>query len=77
MGGAIGCPGPSWVGQTGGKILPAHVYRNEEERWFRLLLGSVLSRLVAPPIQPGVVGSYPVRGVWFPGHLLWEGTDHF
>jgi hypothetical protein len=57
--------------------MPVHVYRNEEERWFRLLLGSVLSRLVAPPIQPGVAGSYPVRGVWLPGHLLWEGTDHF
>jgi hypothetical protein len=24
--------GGSRVGQTGGKILPAHVYRNEEER---------------------------------------------
>jgi hypothetical protein len=29
--------GGSQVGQTGGKILPVHVYRNEEERWHILL----------------------------------------
>jgi hypothetical protein len=33
-------------------------------------------RLVAPPLQPRVVGSYLVRGVWFSSHLPLEGTDH-
>jgi hypothetical protein len=35
------------VGQTSGEILVAYVYRNEEERWHKLLLSSVLFRLVA------------------------------
>jgi hypothetical protein len=51
------------VRQTGGEILHAHIYRNEEERWCGLLLGSVLFRLVAPPLWPGVVEPYPIRGV--------------
>jgi hypothetical protein len=59
-------PGPvsgrqgRWVRQEGGKILPAHVYRNEEERWCGLPLDLVLFRLAVPPLQPGVVGPYPV-----------------
>jgi hypothetical protein len=48
---------------TGGKILPAHVYCDEEERWCGLLRGSVLFRLVAPPLQAAVVGPYLVQGV--------------
>jgi hypothetical protein len=32
--------------------------------------------MVAPPLQPGVMGPYAVSGVWFPSHLLLEGTDH-
>jgi hypothetical protein len=51
------------VGQTGGKIPPAHVYRNKEEGWRGLLPGLVLFRLVTPPLQLGVVGSYPTQGV--------------
>jgi hypothetical protein len=39
------------AGQTGGKIPPTNIYCNEEERWCGLLLGSVLFRLVAPPLQ--------------------------
>jgi hypothetical protein len=31
-----------------------------------LLPGLVFFRLVAPPLQPGVVGLYPVQGVWHP-----------
>jgi hypothetical protein len=31
-------------------------------------------RLVAPPLQPRVVGSYPIRGVGFSSHLPLEGT---
>jgi hypothetical protein len=41
---------PRRVGQIGGDILPAQAYRNKEERWSELLLGSVLFRLVAPPL---------------------------
>jgi hypothetical protein len=62
--------------QTGGKILPAYIYRNKEERWCGLLPGSVLFRLVAPPLQPVLVGSYLVRGVWFHSRLLLEGTGY-
>jgi hypothetical protein len=35
----------------------------------------VLFRLVVPPVQPGVVESYLVRGARFPSHLLLMGTD--
>jgi hypothetical protein len=74
MPGPILGQGGRHVGQTGGEILPAHDYRNEEKRWCRLHPGSILFRLVAPPLQPGVVGTYPVRGVWFHSHLLLVGT---
>jgi hypothetical protein len=63
------------IGQTGGRILSVHIYYNEEEGQCRLPLGLVLFRLVAPPLQPGVVRPCPVRGVCFPGHLLLEGTS--
>jgi hypothetical protein len=66
--------GGRWVGQTGGEIMPAHVYRNEEESWCRLLLSSILFGLGAPPLQSGVVGSYLLWGVWFPSRLPLEGT---
>jgi hypothetical protein len=70
MPGPVPGRGGRWVRQTGSKILPAHVYHNEEERWCRLLLGSVLFRLVAHPLQPGVVGPYLVHVVWFPSCSL-------
>jgi hypothetical protein len=59
----------------GGKILPAHIYHNEKKQRRGLLSGLVLFRLVAPPLQPGLVGPYPIRGVWFYSRLLLEGTD--
>jgi hypothetical protein len=34
----------------------------------------VLFMLGAPPLQPRVVGPYPVWGVWFPSHLPLEGS---
>jgi hypothetical protein len=71
-----GCPVPSRVGEGGGEILRTHVYHNKEERWCVLILGSVLFLLVTPPLQPGVVGSYLIWGVWFSNHLLLEGTSH-
>jgi hypothetical protein len=61
------------AGKIGGETLLAHVCHNEEERWCGLLPGSVLFSLVAPALQPVVVGSYPVWGVWFPGRLLLDG----
>jgi hypothetical protein len=48
---------------TGGKILPIHDYRDGGMYRRKLLLGLVLLRLVVPPLQSGVVGSYPIRGV--------------
>jgi hypothetical protein len=50
----------SYDGLTGGKILPTHGHLDREKDWFELLLGLVLFRLVVPPLQPGVVGTYPV-----------------
>jgi hypothetical protein len=67
--------GGRWNGQIGGKILPAHIYHNEEKRLCGLLLGLVLFRFMAPPLQPGVVGPDLVWGVWFPSCFLLEGTD--
>jgi hypothetical protein len=67
-------PGP--VPGRGGEILLAHVYRNEGKRRCGLLPSLVRFRLVPRPLQLGVVGPYSVRGVWFPSHLLLEGTDH-
>jgi hypothetical protein len=63
-------------GHTCGKILPAHVYRNEEKRRCGLLPGLVIFKLVAPPLQLGVLGPYLVQGIWFPGPMLLEGTGH-
>jgi hypothetical protein len=37
--------------------------------------GLVCFRLVAPPLQSAVVGHFLVWDVWFPSHLLLEGTD--
>jgi hypothetical protein len=30
--------GGRWARQTGGEILPAHIYRNEDERWSGVLV---------------------------------------
>jgi hypothetical protein len=61
-------------GLTGGEILPGHDYRNEGKCWCGLLPGLIHFKLVTPPLQPGMVGSYHVWGVWFPSHLLLEGA---
>jgi hypothetical protein len=42
----------------------------------RLLPGFILFRLVDPPLQPEMVGPYPVRGVWFRSHLLLKEIGH-
>jgi hypothetical protein len=67
--------GRRWSGLTGGKILPAHDYRDNGMYWHGILLGLVLFRLVVPPLQAGIVGPYPIRGAWFPSHLPLEGIS--
>jgi hypothetical protein len=62
-----------YSGQIGGEIPPISRYRDGREDWYELILGLFLFRLVAPPLQPGVVGLYLVRGAWFPSHLSLEG----
>jgi hypothetical protein len=63
------------LGQTSGEIIHVRSYRRVE-KWRRdLLLRLVLFGLVAPPLQPGVVGPYPVHGVWFSSRLPLEGTN--
>jgi hypothetical protein len=59
---------------AGGEILPTHINHNEEERYCILFSALVHFRLVAPPLQQGVVGPYMVWGVWFTSHLLLDGT---
>jgi hypothetical protein len=76
MSGPIPSQGGRRASRTCDKILPAHVYHNEERQRHGLFSGLVLSMLVVRPLQPGVVGPYPVRDVWFPSHLLLEGTGH-
>jgi hypothetical protein len=64
--------GGRWNGQTDGKILPATTIINEGKRWRGLLTGLVLFRLVAPPLQPGVVGRYLAQVVWCPAVCYWR-----
>jgi hypothetical protein len=62
-----------WVGLTGDEILSAHVYRGGVSvvvDYTRVCL----FRLVAPPLQPGVMGYYSVRSAWFLNHVPLEGT---
>jgi hypothetical protein len=40
----------------------------------QIVFGFSSFKLVVPPLQPGVVEPYPVRGSWFPNHLALEGT---
>jgi hypothetical protein len=62
------------TGVTGGEILPAHGYRDGKKDWCGVLLGLILFRLIFPPLQPRVVGPYPVWSIRFSSHLLLEGT---
>jgi hypothetical protein len=54
-----------WIysGQTCGEILPVHDYRDGGEYWYGSFPGLVLFRLVALPLQPGVVGQ--CMPVWY------------
>jgi hypothetical protein len=66
--------GGGTVRQVVKSFLPTpNVERKKRKRG--LLLGLVLFRLVAPPLQLGVVGIYLVWGVWFPSHLPLDETD--
>jgi hypothetical protein len=55
-----------YSGQTGGEILPVRGYHYGREDWFGLILGLVLFRLVAPPLQLEVVGPYIIWGCLVP-----------
>jgi hypothetical protein len=55
--------GVTWSRLTCGEILLAHDYRDRGTYWCRLLMCLVLFRLVVPPLQPGVVGPYPLQDV--------------
>jgi hypothetical protein len=56
------------------EIMPAHGYRNGGSDWCGLLTDGIIFRFGVPPLQPGVVGSYPVQGMWFHSHLSREST---
>jgi hypothetical protein len=45
-----------YCGQTGGQILSVRAYLDEREDWYESFLDLVLFRMVAPPLQLGVVG---------------------
>jgi hypothetical protein len=55
--------------------MPTDDYHNRGKYCHALLSGLLLFRLVVPPLQLGVVGPYPVWGVWLLSHLLLEGTE--
>jgi hypothetical protein len=63
------------TGLTGDEILTTRGYRYKGKDYCGLLPGLVLFRMVAPPLQPRVVGPYLLWGAWFSSHLLLEGTD--
>jgi hypothetical protein len=48
------------VDWAGGEILLVHDYKDGRKDWCGLLSGLVIFRLVIPPIQSEVVGSYSV-----------------
>jgi hypothetical protein len=64
-----------YSGQTCGEILHVRDYPDKREDQYELFLSLILFRLVAPPLQPGVVGPYLIYGAWFPSHLPLEGTS--
>jgi hypothetical protein len=53
----------SYSGLTDGEILLARGRRDESKDRYGSGPDLVLFRLVVPPLQPGVVGSYPVWGI--------------
>jgi hypothetical protein len=59
-----------WFRQVVKSCLPAPIIG-----WKKRKRGLVLFRLVAPPLQPGVLRLYLVRVVWFPNHLPLEGIN--
>jgi hypothetical protein len=65
-----------WDWQTGGRIMPARSYHTVGKVKVWITPGISSFRLVAPPLQPRVVGLSPVWGVGFPICLPLEGTGH-
>jgi hypothetical protein len=70
-------PVPGWGRRRDGQTcVDCYVYHNEGKRMCGLLPSLVLFRLVTRPLQLGVVGPYPVRGVWFSSRLQLKGNSH-
>jgi hypothetical protein len=63
-----------YSGLVGGKILVVCGDRDGREGRYESFPDLIRFRLVAPPLQSGVVGPYLVQGTWFPSHLPLEGT---
>jgi hypothetical protein len=60
--------------QSGSKILFVHDRGGKTQ--YDSLLSLVLFRYVAPQLQSGVVGLYPVRDAWFLNRLSLTETGH-
>jgi hypothetical protein len=63
-----------WTELIGNEILPTHGCQDGGKGLVRIAPGSSFFRLVVSPLQSGVVGPYPVRGMWFPSLLPLERT---
>jgi hypothetical protein len=66
----------SYNGLTGGEILPVRNHRDGRKDRCGLLSGLVLFRLVFPPLQLGVVGSYPIEMFSSPTIWCWREPGH-
>jgi hypothetical protein len=67
----------SYSGLTGGEIMSILSHRDGRKDRCELGLSLVLFRLAVPPLQPGAVGPYLVRGAWLPSRLLLEGVKSY
>jgi hypothetical protein len=63
-----------YIGQTSAKILSVCGYRDGRENWYESFQSLVPFRLVAHPLQLGVVRPDLIHGAWFPSCLPLEET---
>jgi hypothetical protein len=57
--------------------LSIRIYRDEREDRYRSLLDLIPFKVVTPSLQPGVVVSYQVWGVWFPPPFAARGNRSY
>jgi hypothetical protein len=75
---AVGGLGMPPAGLQRGFIVGRQVVKSYQSapimmRWgSRSFLDLILFKQVTPPLQPGEVGPYPVRGAWFPSACHWR-----